>query len=367
MRTIQQFLPEPRHREIHRIFVRAQPEAAWAAARHFDAGEIPWIRLLFDLRTLPARLTGHAVEVSDHRIGVDQIAEADTGFHILAEIPGREVVIGSVGQFWHLEIPFADVTPVEFRDYDTPGWGKLAWCISVEPYADGSTIAFELRTTATDDASWDKLQRYFRVIGLFSRQIRSSMMHHLEASLGKLKLPDEDDIALPGDEQLPDAKYSMNHRVAIEAAPAIVWRYLMQLGCDRAGWYSIDAIDNGGTPSVERLVPGWTSRAPGDQIAADPAATGFFDVYTVIPGRALVIGNTFERLGGHFRMRWAFVLEPIGADACHLYTRVRAQGEPAPIEWLLADVLYPPLHALMQGVQLKTIKRLAETAAMEQV
>lgn len=364
MRLIQQFLPEPRHREIHRIFVRARPEAAWEAARHFDAGEIPWIQLLFNLRTLPARLTGHAVEVADTRIGVDQIADNDNGFYILAENPGREVVIGSVGQFWHLEIPFAGITPVEFRDFDAPGWGKLAWSISVAPYGNGSTVAFELRTTATDDVSWDKLQRYFLVIGFFSRQIRSSVMKHLEAALGKWKLPDEDDIPLPGDEQLPDAKYQLNHRSVIEAPAALVWRYLMQLGCDRAGWYSIDAIDNGGSKSVERLVPGWESRAPGDRIAADPAATGFFEVFTAEPEQALVIGNAFERLGGQFRMSWAFVLEPVGDDACLLHTRVRAQGAPALLEWLLADVIYPPVHALMQGVQLKTIKRLAEAAAM---
>ena len=362
MRTIQRHLPNPRHTEINRVFVKAHPGDARETARHFDAATLPWVRLLFDIRALPDILTGKRTE-GDRHIGVDQVAAGGKGFMILEEVPGREVVVGSVGQFWHLEIPFATVDPADFRYFDEPGWGKLAWSIAVEPYGEGSTVSLELRTTATDDDSWEKLNRYYQVIGIGSRLIRNTGIAHIESVLGKMNVPDEHDIALPGDGLLPDAHYLMNHKIAIEAPPAIVWRYLMQLGCDRAGWYSIDALDHGGVPGADHPVPGWATRSPGDKVAVTPAQDSFFDVLAVDPERYFVLGGKTDRIGGHFDMTWTFALEPVGSDACHLYTRIRVEGTPRWKEWLVAGVVYPPLHAVMQTVELKTVKHLAERDA----
>lgn len=362
MRAIQRHLPNPRHTEINRIFVKAHPKEAWEVARHFDAATLPWVRLLFEIRALPDVLTGKRRE-EDRHIGVDQVAESGKGFMILEEVPGREVVVGSVGQFWHLEIPFANVAPADFSDFKEAGWGKLAWAISVEPFRDGSTVSLELRTTATDDESWKKLSNYYALIGIGSRLIRTTGLAHLEAEMGRMKWPDEHDIALPGDDRLPNAHYFMNHKIAIEAPPAIVWRYLMQLGCDRGGWYSIDALDNDGVPSVDHPVKGWETRSPGDRVSATPQQDGFFNVLAVDPERFFMLGGDVERIGGHFAMTWAFVIEPVGSDACHLYTRIRVEGLPRWKEWLIAGVVYPSLHAIMQKTELKTIKQLAERDA----
>lgn len=366
MRSIQHYLPNPHHTEINRIFVKAKPEAAWQAARHFDAAEMPWVRLLFDIRAIPDWLKGKKRTEDDRRVSVDQVTRKNTGFMILEEIPGREVVVGSVGQFWHLNIPFASVKPSGFRDFNEPGWGKLAWAISVEPFGEGSTVCLELRTTATDDESWANLNRYYGIIGLGSKPIRSAAMSHLQAELGKMKLPDEEEIALPGDDRIPEARHQMTHSSDIEAPPSIVWRYLMQLGCDRGGWYSIDILDNGGKPSVDHLVEGWETRKVGDKLAATPAQDGFFDVYAVGQEQHFVIGGEYEQSmfgGGPFKMSWAFVLQPIGLDATRLLTRVRGALEPKWADWLMGNVIYPPVHAIMQTAELKNIKRLAERDA----
>lgn len=362
MRHIQKELPEPRHTEVHRIFVSASPAKAWEMARHFDMAEIPWIRMLFDVRTLPSRLAGHPAE-TDKRLGVDQIADNNTGFMILYEEPGTEVVIGSVGQFWHLHIPFASVSPEAFKGFNEPGWGKLAWSIRVEPYLSGATISLELRTTATDDESWGKLNRYYHLIGIGSQLIRGSVMKHLEAALGKMKFSDES-TAFPGDEILRGAKYHITQHTNIEAPVHIVWRYLMQLGCDRAGWYSIDALDNDGKASIDHLVGGWEKREPGERIAADPEMTTFFHVHQVVEQSHFIIGGELERMGGPFRMTWAFILNPVGEDATHLVSRTRMISSPRWAEWFMGKVLYPPLHGLMSGVQLGNIKRLAERDAL---
>jgi hypothetical protein len=64
------------------------------------------------------------------------------------------------------------------------------------------------------------------------------------------------------------------------------------------------------------------------------------------------------------KMSWAFVPEPLGGDATHLVTRIRARGVPRWSEWLQGAVIYPPVHAVMQHVQLATLKRLAEREAL---
>lgn len=363
MRAIQNYLPNPRHAELHRIFVKAAPSEAWQAARHFDGAKIPWVRLIFDLRDIPDLIRGRKPNSEDRRLGVDQVAESGNGFMILHEQPGKEVVIGTVGQFWHLNIPFAPVNPNTFEHFGESGWGKLAWAITVEPYRDGSTISFELRTTATDDESWKKLDQYYLLIGTASHLIRSSVMAHLQAELGKMKFPEDDLIQFPGNELIPEAKHQLTFHKIIEAPVSVVWRYLMQLGCDRAGWYSIDALDHDGKPSTDHLVDEWATRRVGDQLAATPKQDSFYTVCDVDLEKYFVIGGEKERLGGPFKMTWAFVLEPVGDDATHLISNARMVSSPKWAEWLMGNVLYPPLHGLMSSVQLRNIKRLAERDA----
>lgn len=363
MRLIQHHLPSPRHTEIHRIAVNAAPADAWQVARHFDGARIPWVRALFDLRTLPERWRGEKVSAGESGLGVDQVVSHGHGFMLLEERPGEEVVVGAVGCFWHMEIPFKDLAPGDFASFNDPGWGKVAWAIRVEPRDQGSWVTLELRVTATDDHSWRKQTLYFALIGPFSHLIRSSLMAHLEARLGKAVCPPDDQRSLPGDRIIPEAPYVLTHGIDIEAPPALVWPWLMRLGCDRGGWYSIDLLDNGGRKSDTHPHPEWKERKPGEKVSATPAQDGSYTVLEVRSGEHFVIGGETDRMGGHIRTSWSFVLEPIGKDATHLVTRVRAVGEPQWSAWLQGSVIFPPIHALMQHAQLKNLKRLAEGLA----
>jgi len=74
MRLIQKYLPNPRHTEVYRIFVQSDSETSWNAVRHLDMGQVPLIRLLFDIRTLPDRLKGQ-LKVEDMGSIRSQMAE----------------------------------------------------------------------------------------------------------------------------------------------------------------------------------------------------------------------------------------------------------------------------------------------------
>lgn len=362
MRLIQEYLHRPRHSEIHRIFVKADPAEAWEAVRHFDMGSIPWVRVLFDIRTLPTRISGTPGE-EDRRLGVDQVAAHGTGFQILDETPGREVVVGSVGKFWLPNIEFAEVNRERFASFNAPGYGKLAWSLSVMPFEKGSTVSVELRTTATDEFSWKKFNRYYGVIGIGSKLIRSSVMTHLEAALGKYERQSDQDRPIPGDDHLQHCKHQLTLSTDIEAPPSLVWRYLMQLGCDRAGWYSIDALDHGGKPSIDHQVEGWDSRQVGDKLQALPDKEGSFDVLDVQPGKYLVLGGGDTVMKKPYRATWTFVLEPIGNDATHLITRARMELESPVLEWVWGHAVSYPSHFVMQSAQLRNLKRICERDA----
>jgi hypothetical protein len=60
---------------------------------------------------------------------------------------------------------------------------------------------------------------------------------------------------LPGDEILPNPIGSITDAITIRCAPRDVWRWLVQMGAGRAGWYSYDFVDNGGRRSADRILP----------------------------------------------------------------------------------------------------------------
>lgn len=64
----------------------------------------------------------------------------------------------------------------------------------------------------------------------------------------------------PGAELVPGG----DRAVTIDVPPDQVWPWLVQMGGNRAGWYSWDRLDNGGRPSAEEVHPEWQDLALGD-------------------------------------------------------------------------------------------------------
>jgi hypothetical protein len=60
---------------------------------------------------------------------------------------------------------------------------------------------------------------------------------------------------LPGDDIVKKTHFVATRAVAIHASPSEVWRWIVQIGSARAGWYSIDWIDNGGKESSRTILP----------------------------------------------------------------------------------------------------------------
>ena len=92
-----------------------------------------------------------------------------------------------------------------------------------------------------------------------------------------------------GDDIVSDAHAQLTHAASIDAPPQDVWPWLLQMGCQRAGWYSWDALDNAGVRSAERIIPELQHLAVGDVLPARPGGAGGFKVLRIVPERALVL------------------------------------------------------------------------------
>jgi hypothetical protein len=184
---------------------------------------------------------------------------------------------------------------------------------------------------------------------------------------------------LPGDEIVPGAKNPSTMAVTIDMPPSEVWPWLVQMGCDRAGFYSWDNLDNGGRPSATEIHPEWQTLAVGDRVVCTPDGRGWFVVERLEPERVLVLRSSVDAL----RRRpfdpseprppffvdgvWTFVLDELPEGKTRLV--VRSQGAVRPRLLLGAAnlVFWDPAHLVMQTRQLRNLKRLVESPLQEPV
>jgi membrane protease YdiL (CAAX protease family) len=165
---------------------------------------------------------------------------------------------------------------------------------------------------------------------------------------------------LPGDDLIPDAFGSLTHAITIRSSRHQVWKWLVQMGAGRAGWYSYDFIDNGRERSAKTIRPELQTIKVGEIMPALPGATDGFVVVAYELERFLTIA--WRLPDGVYQMTWTFVLEGTGSDSTRLIVRARGgrsynfYGLP----WWIASLILPPVHFIMQRKQLVGIARRAE-------
>jgi hypothetical protein len=369
MSVLDLLIPKPALVEIDRAEVAVDARRAWNAVRELDLAQSPLVRTLFGIRTLPGRLKGKRSQVL---VRLDDLVSttAEPGFQILAEDAPHEIAAGAIGKVWRPVIPFVHVpNAVGFAGFLEPGYIKVAWALRV--VAEGeqtSRVEFELRVAATDSSTWQKFSRYFRLIRPGSHFIRRILLAQIERDLGT---PESVQNArpLPGDALIPDASGQFTHSIAIAAPPENIWPWLVQMGCQRAGFYSLDLLDNAAIPSAREIRLELQQLGVGDRIAATPTGDAHFEVLRIEPNRALLFGGLFDidnqkqlpfdapRPPRYWHVSWSFVLEPLDAGRTRLYARARAAFQPTErfhAFWI------SPVHHLMQTAQLRHLAARAE-------
>jgi len=177
----------------------------------------------------------------------------------------------------------------------------------------------------------------------------------------------------PGDEIIPIPTGGSTMATTLPVSPETVWRWLVQMGGDRGGWYSRDWLDNNGKPSAERIVPEWQDLEVGQQLARTSAPgqkPGVFTVAALEPHRTLVLRSTYGLFTGRdFDPRshpapiawvdgiWGFHLRPARAGATRLVARSRSRGRPTLVSRWFALLLGEPMHFAMQTRQFRNLRR----------
>ena len=366
---LDQLIATPRLLEVDRADLAASPERVWQLLRHGELASSPLLRALFEIRTLPERLRGNEVNTT---LRVDDLrsSEAQPGFQVLAENPGHEFAVGAIGKVWQGKIPFVHVRGAsEFAEFSQEGFVKVAWAVRVLPLGERDCrVEVEVRVDATDEESWRKFRHYFIVIGPASHFIRRTVLAGLARELGTPESK-ENERPLAGDELLGDAATQLTHGITIAATPASIWPWLLQLGCGRGGFYSIDVLDNGGVRSARELHPDLLALEVGQVLPASPEGEGGFEVLSIDAPRVLVLGGLWDANGQHqlpfaarrperfWHVTWAFVLEPLDEHTTRLHVRARAAF---PKQGRLHAAWIRPVHRLMQSTMLRHLAQRAE-------
>ncbi|HET7876011.1 MAG TPA: hypothetical protein VFN71_10885 [Methylomirabilota bacterium] len=176
----------------------------------------------------------------------------------------------------------------------------------------------------------------------------------------------------PGADLIPGGQRGATMAVTIDAPPSQVWPWLVQMGCDRAGWYSWDRLDNGGVPSAERIHPEWQALALGDRLASTPTGSAWFEVAALDPERFLGLrapidlrrGRPFDTAGPrpafYVDALWGFQLKELPEGRTRLVVSGYASARPRLLQ-AIADLLFwEPAHWVMQTRQFANLKRRAE-------
>jgi hypothetical protein len=343
---LDRFMPEPEVADRHAVDIEAPADITMAAAKQMQLDDSRIVRAIFKARQLIMRGS-----MPDEAAGPTKgLAEAMTeiGWAVLADTP-NEVVFGAVTKPWDANPVFRPIPADQFAGFAEPDFVKILWTLRSDARPDGgSTFRTDTRAIATDRGARKKFRLYWSVLSPGIKLIRTAMIPIVKDAAERA-------WRIEGDDLVPEPRAQLTHAITISAPPRDVWPWLLQMGCQRAGWYSWDRLDNGGKRSADHIIPELQHLEVGDVLPARPHGTEGFKVLRILPERALVLGSMSPEWDG----TWAFELEPIGIDRTRLVTRYRAAFAPD-AKMALALPLIARVHAFMEKKQLRTIKHHAE-------
>lgn len=166
---LDRFLPTYEVLERHQTSVAAPVETTYAAAREMDLMDSAAVRAIFRGREL---LMGAAPTAGRKpQPLIDDVLAL--GWGVLAQDPGREIVLGAVTQPWEAEVRFRSLAPDEFAAFDTPGFAKIAWTIRAESLGPATSRFYtETRVATTDPEARRRFRRYWTMVSPGVRLIR---------------------------------------------------------------------------------------------------------------------------------------------------------------------------------------------------
>jgi hypothetical protein len=172
---------------------------------------------------------------------------------------------------------------------------------------------------------------------------------------------DEVSRKLPGDELLPDAGLVTTRAITIDAPPAAIWPWLVQMGSGRGGAYTYDWIENLfglNMHSADEILPQYQDLKVGDELLMG-AGGPVMRVEVLDKERALTIRIS------DMSWVWIFALAPENGST-RLISRNRiATAALPPVRRLFYMLFMEPGSLVMERKMLLGIKQRAERLAQD--
>ncbi|GGT03862.1 hypothetical protein GCM10010156_72120 [Planobispora rosea] len=170
---------------------------------------------------------------------------------------------------------------------------------------------------------------------------------------------EEAERALLGDGLLPDAGLVATRAVTIDAPPAAVWPWLVQMGSGRGGAYTYDWIENLFSldmHSADVILPQFQNLKIGDILPLGTTGPRM-RVEVMEPEQALV----FRSEDGNWV--WAFSLRPEGEETRFISRNRISTPDAGPLGRLVNLLIMEPGSLIMERKMLLGIKERAERLA----
>lgn len=155
---LDRFMPDYEVADRHKTHVAAPADLALSVGTELDLEDCAIIRAIFKGRELILRSKAdNAIRPRGLLASVKSF-----GWGVLAEAPGREIVMGAVTKPWEANPVFRALPPDEFAGFEEAGYVKIAWTLRADPVGTGECVfRTETRAIATDPEARKKFRRYW--------------------------------------------------------------------------------------------------------------------------------------------------------------------------------------------------------------
>lgn len=177
----------------------------------------------------------------------------------------------------------------------------------------------------------------------------------------------EQNMRVPGDDLITSPGSQNTMVVTIDASAKEVWPWIVQMGIDRAGFYSWLWVENGlmrlGAANADRIHPEWQELEVGDMMAfmpeSYPGGRRGPLVKAIDPERSLVLDTSQGAPIGTIFGTWQFLLIETANNSVRLLLRARANRQ-RPVGLKIMDFALQPGYLLMSRAMLLGIKQRVE-------
>jgi hypothetical protein len=158
---LNRFMPRYDVVERHHVRVGAPAEITFTAATEMDLQQSAVVRAIFKSREWI--MGSHPTRNPVPRGLLAQMRSI--GWGVLAEVPGREIVMGAVTQPWLADVVFRTLPPDTFAAFAEPDYVKIVWTLRCDPIGDAESVfRTETRVSTTSPAARAKFRRYWSLV-----------------------------------------------------------------------------------------------------------------------------------------------------------------------------------------------------------